>query len=516
MSALVSAAGQEEVRTGSRWDAVVAIGPTRSFEWVQEVSAVIETARAIDAHVDEEVTLHAAPALAGGRLIVAPTGPLARDYDDVRRFADAGRKGIERARAAGAREPLLIVAGIPQNPSYEHALEVALLGSLAAIWQPLEAREALGSDEVQPITRIGFVAQGVPDVADVARRLRALEAGRAVARDICGTEPERMAPQRMAEYCRDAFAGTNVGVEIVSDQEKLRQGYPLIAGVGRASMQVERHHPRVIRLEYAGDRVERTLLLAGKGLVYDTGGADLKVGGHMAGMSRDKGGGAAVAGFLKTVAELAPTGVRVVAEIGAVRNSIGADSFVSDEILRSHSGARVRIGNTDAEGRLVLADLLSHLRERAVDAINPALFSLATLTGHAALAAGPYTIAIENGPARDAGVAARLFDVGEIWGDPFEISHLRREDWDFVKPRTRADDVLSCNNAPSSQTTRGHQFPMAFLCIASGLERHGRDGDKPLAYTHLDVAGSAVEGPDWQHGKPSGAPIVALAAAFLA
>jgi leucyl aminopeptidase len=514
MTDLVWAAGQE--KTGSRWDAVVAIGPTRSFEWLQEVSAVIETARAIDAHLDEEVTLHAAPALAGGRLIVAPTGPLARDYDDVRRFADAARKGIGRARAAGARKPLLIVSGTPKSPSYGRALEVALLGALAGIWEPLEAREALGSAEVQPITSIGFAAQDIADGADVARRLSALEAGRAVARDICGTEPERMAPQRMAEYCRDTFAGTDVGVEIVSDLEKLRQGYPLIAAVGRASMQVERHHPRVIRLEYAaGDRVDRTLLLAGKGLVYDTGGADLKVGGHMAGMSRDKGGGAAVAGFLKTVAELAPPGVRVVAEIGAVRNSIGADSFVSDEILRAHSGARVRIGNTDAEGRLVLADLLSHLRECAVDATNPSLFSLATLTGHAALAAGPYTIAIENGPARDAEVAARLFDVGEIWGDPFEVSHLRREDWDFVKPRTRADDVLSCNNAPSSQTPRGHQFPMAFLCIASGLEGHGRDGDTPLAYTHLDVAGSAVEGSDWQHGRPSGAPIVALAAAFL-
>jgi leucyl aminopeptidase len=106
MTDLVWAAGQE--KTGSRWDAVVAIGPTRSFEWLQEVSAVIETARAIDAHLDEEVTLHAAPALAGGRLIVAPTGPLARDYDDVRRFADAARKGIGRAhRFRDPEEPLL-------------------------------------------------------------------------------------------------------------------------------------------------------------------------------------------------------------------------------------------------------------------------------------------------------------------------------------------------------------------------------------------------------------------------
>ena len=235
----------------------------------------------------------------------------------------------------------------------------------------------------------------------------------------------------------------------------------------------------------------------------------------MAGMSRDKCGGAAVAGFLKTIAELAPAGVRVIGEIGAVRNNVGSDSYVSDEILVAHSGRRVRIGNTDAEGRLVLADLLSHLRKDALQAENPMLFSIATLTGHAALAVGPYTAAIENGPARERGVASRLFELGEAWGDPFEVSHLRREDWDFVRPRSSADDVLSCNNEPSSRTPRGHQFPVAFLNIASGLDAHGGNGDRPLPYTHLDVAGSAVEKSDFQHGRPTGAPIVALTQSLL-
>ena len=86
--------------------------------------------------------------------------------------------------------------------------------------------------------------------------------------------------------------------------------------------------------------------------------------------------------------------------LGVLRNSIGPDSYVSDEIIRSHAGVRVRIGNTDAEGRLVLADLLSHLRVLALDAVEPRILSLATLTGHAGRAMGPYSILIENGPAR--------------------------------------------------------------------------------------------------------------------
>jgi leucyl aminopeptidase len=75
-----------------------------------------------------------------------------------------------------------------------------------------------------------------------------------------------------------------------------------------------------------------------------------------------------------------------------------------------------------------------------------------------------------------------------------------------VKTPTQNEDVLSCNNLPSSRTPRGHQFPMAFLSIASGLD------DGPYRYTHMDIGGSAVEGCDWQWGRPTGRPVVALCA----
>ena len=90
----------------------------------------------------------------------------------------------------------------------------------------------------------------------------------------------------------------------------------------------------------------------------------------------------------------------------------------------------------------------------------------AVTVGHAVRAMGPYSLAMDNGPARADETADRLGKVGDLWGDPVEVSRLRREDFDFVKPRSRADDVLSCNNAPSSETPRGHQFPMAFLIRA--------------------------------------------------
>ena len=378
--------------------------------------------------------------------------------------------------------------------------------------QPGEGGGSWGGAPREPVRQISLV--GISE--QCAEVLHAIEAGKRLARDLCGTEPERMTPRRFADYCVDAFANLPVQLAVETDVATLLADYPLLMAVARSSLHVERHKPAVIRLEYCpeGD-IEQTLLFAGKGLVYDTGGADIKINGGMAGMSRDKGGAAAVAGFMLTVAMLKPKGLKVIAEIGAVRNSIGSDAFVPDEIITSHAGVRVRIGNTDAEGRLVLADLLSHLKQDAAAAVKPTLFSLATLTGHAARAVGPYTALVENGIARQQGLSQRIAGHGDVWGDPSEISRSRREDFAFIRPRSSADDVLSCNNAPSSVTSRGHQFPMAFLVVAAGLDQSSALAASAVPYVHIDIAGSGVDGGDWQHGKPSAAPISALVASYL-
>lgn len=492
------------------YDAVILVGDYNQ-SLPENFQGAVNRAQQVDQRVGKQPLLIAAD-VPGGRLITAPTGPLGRDYDDVRRFTDAANKAASMARDAGARKPVIVPFAVPQQSSYQQAASACFFGFCQALHEPLEGREAKGEELLEPIQEVGLVAADVS-----ARWLQATEAGRRVARDLAGTEPERMAPLKFAEYCRQAFAHTNVKVTVLDDVQQLRHEYPLLSAVGRASLEVPRHRPCVIRLEYQAPNAEQTLLFAGKGIVYDTGGADLKTGGHMAGMSRDKGGAAAVAGFVKTVAELQPEHLNVVAEIGAVRNSIGAEAFVADEIITGHAGKRVRIGNTDAEGRLLLADLLSHLREQTLQQNypNPVLYSVATLTGHAALAKGPYTALVPNGPAMQQQVAEKLFSAGEQFGDMAEISWSRREDFDLIRPRTSADDVLSSNNGPSATTARGHQFPMAFLSIAAGLDNHGADSEQPLPYVHVDIAGSGVEGGDWQHGKPTAAPVLCFSGRYL-
>jgi leucyl aminopeptidase len=498
------------------WDALIVIAGRVPAGLPEPLELAVRGALEVDRSARTTARVLFAPGAPGRRLVWVPTGPLMRDHDDVRRVADAATEGARLARDAGAVRPVLALRGVPSGDRYAHAPGVALLAAAGALWEPLEARESLGDDEVEPVHEIGLVVPEGVDGAELVGLVDAVEAGRRAARDVAGTQPERMTPARLAEYVQDLFADTDVDVTVVDDADTLRADYPLLSAVARASLAVERHHPCVLRLVWEGRApVQQTLLFAGKGVTYDTGGSDLKTDGHMAGMSRDKGGAAAIIGLFLTASRLAPPGLRLVAEIGAVRNSTGADAFVTDEILVSHAGVRVRVGNTDAEGRLVLADLLSHLREEAIGEDRPRIFSVATLTGHAGLAVGPYTIAIENGPARQTEIARTLRVQGEAWGDPLEISTLRREDYEMIQPRSRADDVLSANNKPSSQTSRGHQFPMAFLCVASGLDKHAGDGELPIPFTHLDIGGSGVADMDWQHGNPTAAPLVALAARYL-
>jgi leucyl aminopeptidase len=489
----------------TRFDALVIVAPapiaTSAAKLLlgESILAAITAAGAADASLargPRPAVVLAVPGAPGGRVILAPTATLTDDIDDARAIAEATSAAITRAVDAGATTPLLAVVP-PEGARFARAIEVAALAALGTQWFPLEAREAGKAPG-------GAKAIGVLGLDEArAHEITAIEAGRSLCRDITGTEPERMAPLRVAALCEEAFAGTGVTVTVERDVS----AYPLVAAVARASMQVERHKPCVVTLDFRPEgEITRTIIVCGKGVTYDTGGADLKTDGHMAGMSRDKGGAGAAAGLLRTAAALKIPGVRVVALLGLVRNSIGEDAFVSDEIIRSRAGLRVRIGNTDAEGRLILADLLARGKELAEGAPSPVLMSLATLTGHVYRAYGPYTGAVSNAAARAGGHVDKLDALGELWAEPWEKSRPRREDYTVVAPRSSAEDVVSSNRLASVNTARGHQYPFAFLDIAAGL----RGGALP--FIHIDIAGTAVENADWQFGKPTGVPIATLAA----
>ncbi|XP_043687025.1 putative aminopeptidase W07G4.4 [Vespula pensylvanica] len=446
------------------------------------------------------------------RLIYSPTGPLNMDYHDVRSFGEAATRGIVRALKAGVRCPLLAL--LP-DVRFENVELVTLLGALEGLYVPLEVREICPDRCYKACQLAVWSPICSKKLQGIVKLASALESGRYVARDIGGADPERMAPPRVEEYLAELFCGSNVTMQVISDQDTLLQEYPLFACVNRAASVIPRHAGRIIFLTYEPQNpacVLETVMLVGKGVTYDTGGTDIKCQGAMCGMSRDKCGAAACAGFMQVVNLLQPPTVKVVAALCVLRNSVGENSYVADEVITAKSGVRVRVGNTDAEGRMAMADALCHIKEMALCSVNPHIFTIATLTGHAHLSAGTgYSIVMDNAVARLVSNAEKLQASGETIGDPFEISRIRREDFRFHEGRSEGDDVLQAVNKSSVRTERGHQGPSAFLIMASGLDKNGTQSDKPLKYCHLDIAGNAGDIPT----QPTGSPILALAKRFL-
>lgn len=185
----------------------------------------------------------------------------------------------------------------------------------------------------------------------------------------------------------------------------------------------------------------------------------------------------------------------------------------------------VLVGNTDAEGRMVMTDLLCEFKEQVIaekQSNTPAskapsfLITVATLTGHALRAYDGYGIALDNGFSRRHKISKRIYEAGHILADPFEISTFRREDIAVVRPGRSSEDVVQANDKASTATNRGHQYPAGFMLIASGLDKHGLDSETPIGFTHMDVAGSAetIDAVGWSIPRVTGSPVPALTGAF--
>ena len=207
----------------SAFDAVILVSPNATFSESNVIDLALKNASSFDQRVGKEALLIAAPELAGGRLVFAPTGSLKNDYDDVRNFADAAKAAIAIAKDAGSKNPAIIVDGAPETKDYQFAKEAAYLGACQGLWQPLEARQDLDED-LEPIQSIGiYDPNNTVDIDYIA----AAESGRRLGRDLCGTEPERMAPIGFANYCVEAFAGTDIKVNVIADREVLEKSFPV-------------------------------------------------------------------------------------------------------------------------------------------------------------------------------------------------------------------------------------------------------------------------------------------------
>ncbi len=237
---------------------------------------------------------------------------------------------------------------------------------------------------------------------DVLNQARAMW----LARDLVNTPVEDMGPAELAGAAATLAADFGARVDITTG-EALARGYPLVHAVGRAA--TEARAPRMIDLTWGAPDAPK-LTLVGKGVCFDTGGLDIKPASGMILMKKDMGGAAAVLALARMVMA-AGLQVRLRVLVPAVENVISAAAYRPSDIIRSRAGITVEVGNTDAEGRLVLADALAAADEEAPDM----LIDMATLTGAARVALGPQIAALFT-PADD--LAAALGEAARLQDDP--------------------------------------------------------------------------------------------------
>jgi len=213
------------------------------------------------------------------------------------------------------------------------------------------------------------------DAADIRRQL----AGVFLARDLINTPTNDMGPDALEEAVRALGEHYKAKVQVIAGDDLLKENFPLIHTVGRASAEA----PRLIELTW-GRKGHKQVTLVGKGVCFDTGGLDIKPASSMLLMKKDMGGAANVLGLALMIMD-AKLKIDLRVLLPVVENSISANAFRPGDIYRSRKGLTVQIDNTDAEGRLILADALAYADEEETDL----LVDMATLTGAARVALGP-------------------------------------------------------------------------------------------------------------------------------
>lgn len=289
------------------------------------------------------------------------------------------------------------------------------------------------------------------------------------ARDWSNEQAMNMNPRVFEGQCRDVCSRNDLALTVLQEPELANQGLDLISAVGQGAD----CPPRMVVIEYAGDDVHtgNSIGLVGKGVTFDSGGLNLKPTGGIEDMHLDMSGAATVLATIETLAKM-DAKVNVVAAIPIAENSIGPKAIKPGSIVQSHSGKFVEICNTDAEGRLILADAMSYIQKnykvtRMVD--------VATLTGAICVALGEYTAGVFS---NDSHMAHALMTSGESTSERC---------WQMPIEREHESEITKCDVA--DLRSMGKSRSGGACTAAAFLKQFVHEGTK---WAHLDIAGTGM------------------------
>jgi leucyl aminopeptidase len=332
------------------------------------------------------------------------------------------------------------------------------------------------------------------DAGDTLTRALAVADAVKLVKDLVNTPPSDMFPQALADRAADAAVGLPVDVRVWDEAQLAADGFGGILGVGQGSTRP----PRLVKVSYSPAGAAKHVALVGKGITFDTGGLSLKPAASMVGMKYDMTGAATVLAVALAAARLALP-LRLTAWLCIAENMPSGSAMRPEDVLRIRGGRTVEVLNTDAEGRLVLADGLVAAGEEHPDAI----IDVATLTGAATVALGTRYFAAMGDEELVGRVLTASKAVDELaWPMPLpgELRSLLRS------------DVADIANAKIGNKAAGMLLAAVFLQEFIGTNGDGDDAAR-IPWAHLDIAGSAQnEGGGWGFTKagPTGVAVRAL------
>jgi leucyl aminopeptidase len=299
---------------------------------------------------------------------------------------------------------------------------------------------------------------------DAVGRARILAEAMTLARDLVNTSPADMVPADLAAVAEHTAAGHGLTVQVLDETELAKEGFGGILAVGMGSA----HPPRLVRLEYTHPDADRTVVFAGKGITFDSGGLSLKPPKAMETMKADMSGAAAVLAAVQAIAELGPA-VHVIGYLPLAENMPGGGAQRPSDVITIYGGKTVEVLNTDAEGRLVLADALVRS-----GADGPSLLvDVATLTGAQVVALGTHTSGVM---ASDDSLAAEIADSAKRAGEAM---------WPMPLPEDLRKGLESTvADLANVASDRGGGMLVAGLFLREFVP----DG---VRWVHLDIAGPA-------------------------
>jgi len=299
-------------------------------------------------------------------------------------------------------------------------------------------------------------------------------------RDIVNTSPDDCYPKVMAKIAKDLAKESGLSCRILKPKDLRKEQMHTLLAVARAS----RHKPRVIHLSHKPKNPKMVISLIGKGLTYDSGGLSLKPADFMVTMKSDKSGGSAVLGIMKAVSEM-DLPIEVHGFVGAVENMIGGDAYKPDDVLVAKNGKTIEIRNTDAEGRLVLADTLCYAQQEVK---ADYIFDFATLTGASVVGVGHYTSSVMGNSEETKDLVLKGAKIAGEFATKLDFNRYLKK-----SIKSEVADICNISNTRYGGAITAGLFLEAFI-----------DEDHKEKWAHIDIAGPAFVEHAWGE-NPHGA-----------